>query len=330
MPSTLIEDAPLTVRLAGQRWSPENYDGGYHGWTTARRVLENSFNTATARLALDVGLPEIVGVARRMGIQGNLDPVPSLSLGAFEASPLEVATVYATLANGGVRPPVHGLVTIFDADGNAVPGRALPPPEPVLSPETAYLVTSVLQGVIERGTGAAARRQVKDRLAGKTGTSNDRRDNWFAGYGPEEAAVVWVGYDDNGPTRMSGSRAGVPIWARYMESSRPAGGRGDFDRPAGVVTEEIDPLTGELATAYCPQVMDEVFLKGRTPSRYCHLHSGYSYGYGDDAYQERYGYGDDGYADDEQHPDDEYREGDDGRPRRHPFKRWLKKVFGDG
>lgn len=314
MPSSFVEDAPLTVRLAGQRWSPQNHDGGYMGWISARTALEQSLNTATARLALEVGLPPIVATARRLGVSAPLDEVPSLALGAFEVSPLELATVYATLANEGVRPPVHGLEAVVDAHGQPLEARPLPLPERALSPQTAYLVTSVLQGVVDRGTGAGVRRQgLHDTLAGKTGTSNERRDNWFAGYAPSRATVVWVGYDDNSPTRMSGSRAGVPIWARFMGRVRPAGGYGTFEQPPGVVTAVIDPQSGELATERCPRVITEVFLEGHTPHRVCHLHDGWFADSWD---------GDRGY---------DYEAG--GEPtgeRRHPFRRWLKEVFGDG
>lgn len=304
-PSTFLEDAPLTVRLAGRRWSPQNSNGEYAGWVTARTALERSLNTATARLALDTGLGPIVENARRMGIGARLDELPSLALGAFEVSPLELATVYATLAHGGVRPPIHGLDAVLDPRGGLVEGRPLPEPERALSTEVAYMVTSVLQGVLERGTGASARRLgLGDDLAGKTGTSNERRDSWFAGYAPRRATVVWVGYDDNSPTRMSGARAGLPIWARFTAAVRPPGGYTTFRQPAGVATAGIDPETGELATDRCPEVITEVFLQGATPRRVCSLH-GRSWGY-------------------------EWRARDDERRRRGSVRRWLDRVFGDG
>lgn len=304
-PSSFIEDAPLTVRLAGRRWSPQNSNGEYAGWISARTALERSLNTATARLALDTGLEPIVENARRMGVAARLDEVPSLALGAFEVSPLEMATVYATLARGGIRPPVHGLDGVLDPLGQPVEGRPLAEPERALSAEVAYMVTSVLQGVLDRGTGAGVRSQgLRDPLAGKTGTSNERRDSWFAGYSPEKASVVWVGYDDNSPTRMSGARAALPIWARFTAATRPPGGYADFDRPPGVVTAGVDPVTGELATDGCPEVIREVFLRGHAPRSVCRLHD-----------RGRRG---------------DWRTRDDDRRRRGSVRRWLDRVFGDG
>ncbi len=272
-PATLLEDAPLTVALAGSDWSPQNSDGQFRGWITARTALEDSLNVPTARLALHVGLEPIVETARKLGITGRLQPVPALALGAFEVSPLELATVYATLANGGSRPEVHFLEGVLDPAGEPVRGRAPAAARQAVSPATAYLVVSLLRGAVERGTAAAARRYgIHDPVAGKTGTSNDRRDSWFAGLSPERASLVWVGYDSNATTRLSGARAGLPIWARFAAATRPPGGFGRFQQPAGITTAVIDPLSGGLATGLCPRILTEVFLAGTEPDRLCYLH----------------------------------------------------------
>lgn len=306
-PASWLDDSPLTVRLAGREWSPRNYDGEYHGWITARSALERSLNTATARLALQVGLPPIVELAERMGIAGPMDPVPALALGAVELTPLEMAAVYATLANQGSRPPVHGLEAVRDPQGRWVEGAPLPKPERALSPEVAYIVTSVLQGVIERGTGRGVRRMgLEDPVAGKSGTTNGRRDNWFAGYSPDRATAVWVGYDDNSETRMSGARAGLPIWTRFTAEVRPPGGYRTFPQPAGVVTAVVDPESGGLATDGCPEVLTEVFLEDQVPTRVCPLH-------GWDRWER---------------VDRPGRRTDDHR--RHPVRRWLERVLGGG
>ena len=225
-PAAFIEDAPLTVRQAGSEpWTPKNSDGSYHGWVSVRTAVEKSLNVATARMALQEGLGRVVQVARDLGIETPLEPVPSIALGAFEVTPVQLTTVYASFAAGGRRPPVHALEGVLDPLGRPLETAPLPAPQRVISPETAYLVTSILQGVIDHGTGASARRQgVKGPLAGKTGTTNDRRDSWFAGYSPNRVTTVWVGYDDNRPTNLSGSRAGVPLWARFMVAVRPSGG----------------------------------------------------------------------------------------------------------
>ena len=273
VPSSLVHDEPLQVRMAGRTWEPSNDDHLFKGDITVRQAVEESRNVPTARLALQVGLPPIVRTARAMGIASHLEPLPSLALGAFEVTPQELAGVYATLAAGGRRPSVHALTQVLDGTGAQVEGKPLPPPEQVLSPQAAYLMTFVLQGVFERGTARSARDTLSGHLAGKTGTTNGRRDNWFAGYSPERATVVWVGYDDNGRTRLSGSKAALPIWTQFTGAVRPAGGFAAFVPPPGVVTAVIDPLSGELATESCGEgVITEVFLEGQEPVTLCRLH----------------------------------------------------------
>lgn len=329
-PATLLEDAPLTVRRASGTWSPRNYDSRFHGWVTARRAVVESYNVATARAALQTGLADIVDTARRLGVDGSLQAVPALALGAFEVTPRELTTVYATLAAGGLRPELHGLRGIVDPQGAGVGGRPVRAPERAASPAATYLVTTVLQDVVDRGTGAGARRMgLTGPLAGKTGTSNDRRDSWFAGYAPDRVAVAWVGYDDNSKTRMSGARAGLPIWTRFMHAVRPVGGYREFAQPAGVGTAVIDPQSGGLATDACPQVQTEVFLDGTLPTYVCHLHGGWFTRVldPDRADVDRVGA-------DRISAEDTAMEGEQAAPaeegkKRHPFRRWLKRVFGN-
>ena len=272
-PATLLKDSPINVKTGSQDWRPQNYDNGFRGWVTARRALEQSLNIPTVRVALQVGLHNVMSLSRDMGIRANPKPVPALALGALEASPLEVATAYATLASGGLRPEVHGLRAVLDRAGEPILGDDLDTPRRVISPQAAYLVTSVLQGALDRGTAYAARRDgVTGPLAGKTGTTNDRRDNWFAGYSPDRVTVVWVGHDDNSRTRLSGARAALPIWSRFTASVRPARGYADFPIPAGIVKATVDPMTGQLATEYCPWRVAEVFPEWQMPTEPCHRH----------------------------------------------------------
>jgi penicillin-binding protein 1B len=305
-PSGFVEDAPLTVVLAGQRWSPQNSDGNYAGWVTVRSAVERSLNLPTVRVALAAGLDQIVDTARAMGISHRLQAVPALALGAFEVTPLELVTAYSTLAAGGLRPPVHAVEAVLDHDGEPLAGRPLPRPVRAVSEESAYLMTAVLQGVLERGTGQSARIQgLTDPLAGKTGTTNDRRDSWFGGYSPDRSTMVWVGYDDNSETRLSGSRAGLPIWARFTWSVRPVGGYPVFRQPPGIATAVIDPESGELATEDCPTVLTEVFRAGQVPQTMCRLHGFWG------EWQPR-------------HPGQvEWQ-----REERHSRWRWLRRVFG--
>ncbi len=337
MPASFIEDAPLTVQAGGRTWSPKNDDGSFHGWVSVRTALEHSYNPASARLALDVGLPKIVTLAHRMGIETQLEPYPSTALGATAVTPLELLDVYATLARGGVRPYLHGLQAVRDRHGKEVAGTPLPKEERVLSPQTAFLVTSVLQGVIDRGTGRGVRSAgVEGELAGKTGTTNDQRDAWFAGYSPERASLVWVGYDDNSPTALSGARGAVPIWGHFMAAVHPAGGYSTFPQPAGIQTAVIDPTTGLLATEYCPTVLTEVYLEGQLPTELCNRHQGWTNE--ELLAQDQGGVGSPGGRDS--------REGDASRApgeertavrgegseekteKPHPFRNWLHRVFG--
>ena len=156
-PAALLKDSPIDVRIGNASWKPQNYDRTFRGWVTARTALEESLNIPTVRVALQVGMPQVVALAKEMGLNEELEPRPSLALGAFEASPFEMSEVYSTLAAGGLRPEVHGLAALVDRDGKTVDGDELPASRRALPAESAYLVTSMLQGVLDRGTAASAR-----------------------------------------------------------------------------------------------------------------------------------------------------------------------------
>ena len=325
-PSSPLEDTPLTIRKAGLVWSPRNDDGSFHGMVTVRRALEKSYNPATARLGQEVGMEKVVALAHDMGITAKIDPFPSVALGAFETTPVELAGFYATLANQGVRAPVHGLLAVLDPHRKPLAGLALPEPERVLTPQTVYLVTSLLQGVLVRGTAAGAAAGIPGDVAGKTGTTNKRRDSWFGGYARERATVVWVGYDDNSTTRLSGARAALPIWVRFMSRAAPKNGYSAFRQPAGLTTAVIDPTTGQLATEYCPVVITEVFREGTVPTELCNQHQSYWEQELADAMDAR---------DDETFREEGGADGevtvtvDRGQHKPHPFRSWLRRVFGD-
>ncbi len=257
-PATLLDDSPVLVRSGGALWQPQNYDRAFRGWVTAGGALEQSLNVPTVRLALAVGLHRIANLAAAMGLGGPPAAVPALALGAVEASPLAVARMYSTLATLGRRPTLHGLETVCDRNGIALAGEELPPPQRVLPASTAYLVTSLLQGAVDHGTASAVRRQgLADPLAGKTGTTNDRRDSWFAGYSPDRVTVVWVGYDDDAETRFSGATAAVPLWSRFMLAVRPAGGYPAFAPPPGLI--DAEPVEPGAATTTAPLAMPAAF-----------------------------------------------------------------------
>ena len=273
LPWELLHDSPILVRMGNRTWRPRNSDGGFHGEVTPAEALELSLNVPTVRIAIRAGLPRIAEVAGAMGIGSPLEVVPALALGACEVTPLEMATVYGTLASSGRRTAPWGLESIVDSTGESLVGEAPPTGERVIPAESAYLVTSMLRGVLDRGTGWSARSYgVRGGLAGKTGTTDDRRDNWFAGYSGDRVTVVWVGYDDNRPTRLSGSRGALPLWSRFVSRVEPAGGWEPISPPPGFLTVELDPTTGLLATPLCPRRVREELPAWRAPLRECDVH----------------------------------------------------------
>jgi len=252
-PYTLLGDTAWTLDMGDRTWTPRNYDRAYHGLVPAQLALAQSLNVPAVQLAMDAGLDQVSGLARRMGIVSPIDVEPAIALGAVSAAPLELAAVFGTLASGGVSHAPHGILNVVDRGGSCLPERFTPGDATVLSRETAYEMTSMLRGVIDHGTGAGAHAYgLSGDVAGKTGTSNDRRDAWFAGYSRDRVTVVWVGYDDNRPTRLSGASGALPTWAEFMYAMRPAGGYGAFDRPASMVEVTVDPATGLLAGPDCP------------------------------------------------------------------------------
>jgi penicillin-binding protein 1B len=321
-PASFLEDEPITIKTGGGDWSPKNDDGTYHGWVSVRTALEKSYNPATTRLALQVGMPQIVKLASRMGITTPMEPYPAMALGAAAVTPLEMTTVYSTLASGGARPPVHELVAVVDHTGKAVQGAPLPKPERVLSAQSTYLVTTLLEGVLLRGTAAGAAQGIPGELAGKTGTTNQQRDAWFAGFGRGRTTVVWVGYDDNGKTRLSGARAALPIWVRFMAKVAPPGGYSAFPQPPGVTTALIDPTSGMLATELCPATLTEVFRQGEVPTEVCNRHGGVP--------EPQLAAGETGPGGEAVVPGAPGSEAkaEERAEKPHPFRSWLKRIFG--
>jgi penicillin-binding protein 1B len=266
--ASVVDDEPIAMTSGNKPWSPRNYDDRYEGRVTVRRALEQSLNAATIRIALEIGLPEVIQTAQRLGLTGDLAPVPSVALGAFEVTPLELARAYLPFVNGGTRPgPSSTVRSVSDSGGAEIPVTRTPPTT-VMTPAEAYLMTSLLAGVVTSGTAASARAQgLTGDLAGKTGTTNDARDAWFVGYSPALLALVWVGFDDNTPLGLSGAQAALPIWVDFMKQVATAyGTTRAFEVPAGISVAQIDPTNGKLATRYCPTTAQEVFLTGTEPS----------------------------------------------------------------
>ncbi len=265
-----VEDAPLQIETRDGLWEPENFDKKFRGSVSVREALERSLNVPAVRIGQAVGMSRVVEMARRLGIESRLPPVPSLALGTAEVSPLEVATVYATFANGGLRPTPRSFTGLLDAQGVAQERWPLAGSQRVLDPGTAFLTTSLLEGVVDRGTAAGLRaRGLRGPIAGKTGTTDEEYDLWFVGYTPEIVAVVWVGYDEPRAIGVPSSRGALPIWADFLERLSGEQVRGVFQRPTGVERVEIDPMSGARALAGCPESRPEYFLEGTVPSETC-------------------------------------------------------------
>jgi penicillin-binding protein 1B len=219
-----------------------------------------------------VGFETVARYARQMGIQGKLDPYPSLALGAIEATPWEVAQVYGVLANHGLRAVPLTVKEVMAGSGRILEKHHIDVEE-VLQPATAYLVSNFLEGVFERGTARSARRAgFHWRAAGKTGTTDEGRDAWFAGYTPDLLVVVWVGYDDNWPLGLTGAQAALPIWVEFMKEALAGRPSQEFLQPPGVVWVTVDPTSGGIATAACPTRLTEAFIEGTEPKLVCPLH----------------------------------------------------------
>ena len=268
--ATLLDDNPLAVPSpGGKTWRPANYDRSFHGHVRPPEALARSLNVATARLGLAVGPERMVELARRLGVESPLPEVPSLALGSADLSPLELARAYATLGNGGVRPELRAFEDVVDASGQRVDRQPIDS-ERVLDPGTAFLVTELMQGVVDRGTGRRIRSAgIRGPVAGKTGTTNDLKDAWFAGFTPELAVVVWVGFDEPRSIGLAASRAALPIWTDFM--LRATGGEvaGRFTPPAEVSRVEIDPVSGARALADCPRREPTWFVRGTEPREVC-------------------------------------------------------------
>jgi penicillin-binding protein 1B len=277
-PATILMDTPITVEW-GQKtdeemWTPRNYDNDYRGPMSARQALERSINIPTVRVSLAAGLPYVLGAARDAGIGSRLRGYPSVALGAFEISPMEIAGAYAAFANSGVRVPPNAIVGVTTGDGTVLDRKAATL-SPALPADAVYLVNSILKGAVDHGTGAGARgKGLTGTLAGKTGPTNDGRDAWFVGYSPRFLAAVWVGYDDNRGLNLSGTQAAVPIFADFSRAVPAQYFAEDFPRPSDVVTAEIDPSTGYLAGGGCPQRTTEIFIEGTAPTTVCPVHGG--------------------------------------------------------
>ncbi len=268
-----IQDEP-TVFLDARTlepYQPENFSNDYHGRITLREALEKSENIATVKLLNAVGYEKVIHTAKKLGISTDLKPYPSLGLGAFEISLLELTSAYGTFANQGVRVEPHLVTEVHDRSGSLL-ARIEPKVQDAVTPQTAFLMNRCLAGVITDGTGRRAS-DLHRPLAGKTGTTDENTDAWFIGYGPDIAVGVWVGFDTKKSlgSRETGALAALPIWKYFMKQYEEDHPPVEFSRPSGIVVTAIDRRTGLRANpaAGCQPVFSEVFAEGTGPTKYC-------------------------------------------------------------
>jgi penicillin-binding protein 1B len=268
--ASLLDDSPLTVDLGGDNlWQPQNFDHQSHGeqdQVLLYDALAHSYNLATARLGLELGVPAVIETLQGLGIQRPVADYPATLLGAVSFSPLEVAQMYDTLAAGGFRTPLRSIRAVLTAQGQPLQRYPLSV-TPAFAGQTVFLVNSALRAVVAEGTGRSVQSRLPPGLvvAGKTGTTDDLRDSWFAGFSDNRLAVVWLGLDDNRPAGLTGARGALRVWGDLMArlpqrslSTQP---------PAGIALHWIDRRTGLRVEVNCPHGLSLPFIEGSAPEQ---------------------------------------------------------------
>ncbi|MEQ1573866.1 MAG: PBP1A family penicillin-binding protein [Vicinamibacterales bacterium] len=269
-PASLTSDEPDTILFDDQVWEPRNYDE-YDGLITWRRALAMSRNMGTIHVGETIGFDKVAALWRKVRVGEPPRGFPSITLGVFELTPMEVAQAYTLFLNGGSTRALRSIDRI-DAGGKTLRPKNEPLRE-VTRADATFLVTNMMRSVINEGTGASARGAgFSADAAGKSGTTNDLRDAWFVGFTPDLLTVVWVGFDDNQPVGLSGTQAALPIWTEFMKSATAGRPNVTFEVPEGITFAEIDRDTGKLALPTCPRTFNESFLTGTEPTEYCELH----------------------------------------------------------
>ena len=273
-PATIIQDEPTTWTFGNQEYTPKNYDGEYDGAITLRRALAMSRNVAAVKVAEQTGYDRVVSLWTKagIGVTDDVKPYPSIALGTVELTPIEVAEAYTLFVNNGTIKKLRPVINVTSGEDVAKPKVANGPE--IARPATTFLVTNMMRGVMNEGTGAGARANgFTADAAGKSGTTNDLRDAWFVGFTPELLTVVWVGLDDSRNLGLSGAQAALPIWTSFMKNALAGRQSPTLDAPDGISFVEIDRDTGKLATPTCPRVTNEAFLSGTEPLELCELHN---------------------------------------------------------
>ena len=261
--ATPLDDSPLDYQQAGQVWSPDNYDHQFHGQVMLYQALAHSYNVASARLGLALGVDKVVSTLRRLGMDQPLNPYPSLFLGATDMSPLQVTRFFLNFASGGFRVPLRSIREVLDVNGQPLQRYDLSV-ERVIDPAPAFLINRGLQLVVAEGTARALNQRFSAELglAGKTGTTNDLRDSWFAGYDGEKLGVIWVGRDDNQPMGLSGATGAMRIWSDLYSQAGvlPA----QTLTPETVTWHAVDRQSDGLADRGCRDTVQLPFVESGT------------------------------------------------------------------
>jgi penicillin-binding protein 1B len=272
--STFIDEPTTFVYDRDKTYEPTNFHETFYGKVTLRYALTKSLNIPTVKVAEKVGYRTVLNLARRAGLTMDAYATPAIALGSVGVTPLEVAGAYTIFANKGVYVKPNYIQEIRDHRGTSIYENN-PEKRNVLDPRVAYMMTNLMEDVLRTGTGAGVRgRGFGLPAAGKTGSSHDA---WFAGYTSKLLCIVWVGFDDYRDVKLEGAKAALPIWTEFMKrahSHRAYRSVTGFDAPDGIVSAEIDPESGQLATSACPTYRAEVFIAGTQPVELCHLHGG--------------------------------------------------------
>jgi len=267
-PVSMVNDEPTTFAYGDQIYEPRNYKEEYHGEVPARYALALSMNNGTVQLAQQVGYDKVADLARSAGIV-SVKPTPAMALGAYDASPLDMAAAYSVFANGGLRISPLLIDSVRNAKGDVVLDFK-PEKRQVLDPRVAAVMTNMMEGVMNFGTAFEVRqRGFTAPAAGKTGSSHD---GWFAGYTTNLLCIVWVGFDDYSDLHLSGAQTAAPIWAEFMKKAVTLPQYDDtkpFAQPPGVVEVQLDKATNLLATPSCPDTYTAVFIAGTEPTQSC-------------------------------------------------------------
>jgi len=261
---TRINDGPVSLKSGGRLWKPMNYDKKFHGELPLYQALVHSYNTSTVRLGMDLGLETVFATMGQLGFKPTSPLVPAMLLGSFEMTPVQVAQVYHTLVSGGFYTPARVITAVYTPDGETLQHYPLRI-EQHLDPGAVFLVDKTLQAVVREGTGRSLSRWLSRDLgiAGKTGTTNDLRDTWFAGFSGNRLAVVWVGRDDNKSTGLTGASGAMQVFGRMMAQipNTPL----VLTPPENIEWAVINPQTGLRTNNNEPGALAVPFIRGSTP-----------------------------------------------------------------